>query len=749
MSTVGITRLRGALRSPAHKAFAAKSHEPSAVPDLFYKIPSQLSYWGNQTYGDCHDDKTEVLTSKGWKSWSDYDGETPLATMNQQSRMLEFQAPTAITRRDHDGPMAFATHKGMDFAVTPNHRMLYAPYVIPGGHRNYQKGTAGYGTFRFGTIDQLPGRVLIPGTTLGFIGTDLKKLGIGQRTWDGDDLIRLIAVIAADGWVTNGVQRNHIGFCCFREDRREMVASLAHRLGIEETSRRGVWGFSDAALAEWLRVNLYTSQELGALNKRIPDLIKVASQEQIGQFLEYFGDQTIQKTDSESRQFFSSSKPLIDDLQELLLRFGKRGTIYTHAPRSGGTINGKVITANGPAYTLHEYQNTDLSIARRKDNPGIEFDHYKGEVFCATVPNSTLITRREGRILISGNCVSAEEAAAKAIYSVMAGFPEIFITEQVLINWAHQHGFLNGANLTDVMDAMSRTGIVASDGKTYTDGPYQSVDWTNDAILSSAIFAGPVKIGVAADQLQNTVGQSNGWIGVGFKTDNNIDHCVNLCGFGTMEALCQVMNVTLPAGISPTTRGYLLFTWDTIGIIDRASMIAITAEAWLRTPTTPQAPMPVPTPTPTPVPPTPTPTPTPTPVPPTPTPTPPPLPTPTPVPPAPAGPLSGTWDPTTGKATITGFTVTPSGRFATHDADSPAALGAINWALIIKIIQDILADLTPPSPSPTPTPVSAASQLDVINRHMAPHAASLGTLPWAQIIQIVLAILAQLTPPKS
>ena len=31
---------------------------------------------------------------------------------------------------------------------------------------------------------------------------------------------------------------------------------------------------------------------------------------------------------------------------------------------------------------------------------------------------------------------------------------------------------------------------------------------------------------------------------------------------------------------------YALFTWDSIGIIDVPSMLAITGEAWLRNPTT-------------------------------------------------------------------------------------------------------------------------------------------------------------------
>ena len=198
----------------------------------------------------------------------------------------------------------------------------------------------------------------------------------------------------------------------------------------------------------------------------------------------------------------------------------------------------------------------------------------------------------------NGDCVTAEEAFAKACNS-----PEIFISEDEVITWATNNGVLNGAYLPQVLNWMQTVGGGFFQNEyTYDDGPgpsppvspAYSVDYTNSATLQSAISQGPVKLGVAGDQL-NTVwwnagssqnGGVSGWFATGFQRDTNYDHCVSLCGYGTLAWLAQQLSVQVPAGVDGTQPGYALFTWDSIGIIDVPSMLAITNEAWLRIPTT-------------------------------------------------------------------------------------------------------------------------------------------------------------------
>ena len=111
---------------------------------------------------------------------------------------------------------------------------------------------------------------------------------------------------------------------------------------------------------------------------------------------------------------------------------------------------------------------------------------------------------------IYGDCVSAEEAFAKATWSLYATGTELFIPSATLTSWASKHGFLNGADLTEVMETMAASGITVGN-TTYTDGTPSTVDWTSLANLQAAIAQGPVKLGVDGDPLENIVGTTNGW----------------------------------------------------------------------------------------------------------------------------------------------------------------------------------------------------------------------------------------------
>lgn len=192
---------------------------------------------------------------------------------------------------------------------------------------------------------------------------------------------------------------------------------------------------------------------------------------------------------------------------------------------------------------------------------------------------------------VFGDCVSAEEAFAKATAS-----PQKFIPELTVVQWASALGFINGATLTSVMAKMQTDGFFPDDGHTYCEGPYLAVNWTNAAILQSAIYShGPVKIGVGAEDFQtNPQGHitpgTSGWTMYNYPKSQPEDHCVSLCGYGTLAQLVALFaqhKVTVhPTSGMPTGLCYAVFTWNSIGIIDAQSMLNMTYEAWIRNPVT-------------------------------------------------------------------------------------------------------------------------------------------------------------------
>ena len=178
----------------------------------------------------------------------------------------------------------------------------------------------------------------------------------------------------------------------------------------------------------------------------------------------------------------------------------------------------------------------------------------------------------------------AEEAFAKACAQ-----PQVFIPADVVMLTARDCGSTNFAKFM-------QTHGFQMDRKAYLDGPFNSVDWTNAAALNGSIAnVGPVKIGVASANLASgphgkvTRGTS-GWAIYGLPTGQPENHCASLCGYGPLAALVDLferheVNVNLPSGM-PTGLCYAMFTWGSIGIVDRQSLMNITGEAWVRNPTT-------------------------------------------------------------------------------------------------------------------------------------------------------------------
>lgn len=386
------------------KTWALHHHQLQKVPILNQQ---QTPY--------CHSEDTEVLTSDGWVSWSNYDGGSQLATVNPHTQALEYQTPSHVHACEYRGEMIHSTNGRVPFSVTPEHRMLVRRWDE--GARTLRPG------YEFVQAKDLGWYSGLIGAPSGHAGVGIKEVEIDGRTFSGDDFFALLALVISDGYAGSSEKGiNTVSYCCFDNGMQSQVRELSKRIGFKEQPERpGVWSLHCLPkLAEWIRRNCYHGTPYRSITKCLPQMVKNASSSQITKFLYWFGDRS--KT-RDRACFYSSSRRLIDDIQEVLLKIGSRSAVSS-SPPADSEFNGKVIHAKERWY-CYVYGRKNLSITRKKQ---IEKESYRGHVFCATVPNGTLVTRKDGRVLVSGNCWVNAVTGAVMTSRAVHGFPTVHLS---------------------------------------------------------------------------------------------------------------------------------------------------------------------------------------------------------------------------------------------------------------------------------------------------------------------------------
>ena len=521
----------------------------------------------NQQSHGCHDEATEVLTERGFVKWTDYNWTDKLGTMNPESGSLEFQQCLEKYVYDYDGEMYFSEHGSLDFVLTPNHRMVVRPW-------NEQQRKLSLNS-QFKEIKDIGWYSGIPASTSGWTGIELERVSVdGSIELLGDDFVAMISLICSDGWAGGELSsvRNQVSYCCFNEKRYQMVSDLSRRIGFNELpGRKGVWIRTDAALAKWCRENLYSSPLKRAMNKEIPSVIQSVSEKQIRLFLDFFGDKT--HSDEYARCFYSSSKGMIDSIQSLLLKIGSRSRVASREPRDAVMKDGRVIHGVTTRWECREWTSSSISITRKKN---LATDHYKGNVFCASVGNGTLITRRNGVLLISGNsCNGYAGAGALSKARSLRG-----VQDKLKLSGAFIYSLINGGrdNGSALEDGLKVIGTHGSPPESFV--PWNMIypnQQPKSAVTEAkkhrglaayavqtkqgfrtALAAGfPVIVAVHAGRNFQTL-NSQGIAGADNGQGNHAIHCDDICIINGKE----VYDAVNSWGANYGTEGRAYLTWD-------------------------------------------------------------------------------------------------------------------------------------------------------------------------------------------
>lgn len=368
--------------------------------------------------GKCHSQDTEFLTDSGWKLFDDVADGDLLATQSENGQ-LEYQTPTARHEYPYDGELLHLKNRGIDAMVTPNHRMKVRGLTAP------ERPTKPWEMWEAKDLAAISGRVELPVSTkwegeelatfeippnlrknardINAPSKNLKRDAARRQRWlrendarevSMDAFLRFLGYFVAEGSTTE--TRGPFRYGQNRGPVAEKMIAAIREIGFSDPtiveSRPGQLSISTShvGLWAWLRENVGT----GSHDKRIPRWVLGLSRRQLRIFLNAYveGDGSRDLRGSDGSFSSSTISPLLSDqLQEMCFKLGYASTV-----RKVEFDNPKHQTQ----YIL--YAHVDLTHSLQVESQ-IERVPYCGRVICFSTPNGTLVTRRGGRVLVSGN----------------------------------------------------------------------------------------------------------------------------------------------------------------------------------------------------------------------------------------------------------------------------------------------------------------------------------------------------------
>jgi DNA modification methylase len=348
---------------------------------------SRRTAWG------CYDDKTYVMTKRGFKLFKDVDIKDDLfATIDQQGK-LEWQKATDYIKNSYKGNLLNINNKDISLQITFDHNLAF----YDGEEIKLQ------------SYNKIPKGAQIPKKHKGLKKEGQERLffflprtkGLCDLNINMDSWLFFLGVFIINGKISGDKITFYKNNTVYSNILKKMLYCLPFNISTDETENK--LQIKDKQLASYLEKHL----------REIPEDILDLSIRQKKLFLEglFFGE--LQNSQKDEKYIEISHKKLYEKITLLLMELNY--TFYTEIIKGKKGRDDDIQDNSENCYriSITEALSVDISDTEIYEN------YYDGDIYCVSVPNKTLFISRNGISCWCGN--SWLKASAPYISSPFEG----------------------------------------------------------------------------------------------------------------------------------------------------------------------------------------------------------------------------------------------------------------------------------------------------------------------------------------